>query len=337
MKSIFEMKRFLKSDQKDFIEALNIYSNNIEPNLRTDTREIIYWTDMYAKIFDDKFLTFGLFHNKRIIGFAQLAYFINEKIIFFDYLVIDKEYRKHNTFYQFIEDLREYLNIENMSFDYILAEVGAFQEDMQPSLSARNIIRLLKFIGFKVIKSNYYHPRLGILNYESELKSVLMMYTSADLKSIKKETFNLFIDTIYFKHYVRWYDAFLSEPEKQNYRNGVINLKTKLNKELTEKKTVEINGYHNAVESSTKNINTDIQPSKVAKIIASIVLLILFSIIFGIIHLYLKYKLGIDTTAQTYILIVSSIAVIFVISLLLEGRTKPISIIIQKIIGKLLD
>jgi len=332
MKYVYELKRFKQSDDKDFTKALTLYSANIEPRLRTDTREIIYWVDNYAKKFLDKFFVFGFYLNNEIIGFAELAYFIEEKLIFVDYIVIDKNYRRNNTFYEFVEQIKEYLTNVEIVFDFVIAEVGGFDEK-EPAVTTRSLIRLLKMSGFGVIKNNYWHPRLGKNNYESELLSILMLYTSNDLKTLKKDTYLLLLNTIYYKHYKRWYDIFLSESEQIEYTKNLLELISKTEYELRKKDIIEINGYPNSY-SSGSNINKFPKYTYLAKIVAVFALFVFFSVSFAIIHEIVKTKYGIDTTAQSYIVIASIIGVLFVISLFAERKTSSITNIIEKIINK---
>lgn len=333
MKTIYDLKKFRDSNDKDLSKALFIYSQNIETVLRTDTREIMYWLDEYNRVFKDRFYLLGFYLNDIIIGFAQLVNFVEEKIIFVDYIVINKEYRKNNTFYEFIEKIKEFIVGENIGFDYILGEVGHYDNNMQPSKNTRALIRLLKMTGFGIIKTNYYQPMLGKNNFESELLSVLMLYTAGEIQRIKKETFMFFINTIYFKHYKRWYDKFFDEQAQIEYSVGLKHLIDKIDSEVKRKKYIEINGYTNLFEARGKSP----EPRnflKVARIITTLLLFFGFSVLFGIVHVIAKTKFNIDITAQSYIMIASIITVLFILSLFYEGKTNSITAIIEKVVSK---
>ncbi|UAY53232.1 hypothetical protein [Ferruginibacter albus] len=331
---LYELKRFKNSNDGDLTKALNMYSQNIEPFLRTDTREIIYWLDKYPQKFNDQFIIFGLYLNNDLVGFAQIAYFIEQKIIFVDYIVILREFRKNNTFFEFVEEIRDYLVMKNFQFDYILAEVGGFDDNKEPTNATRNLIRLLKMTGFGVIKTNYYHPRLGKINYESELQSVLMLYTLNEIKTIKKETFFLFLDTIYFNHYKRWYDAFLDEKERAKYGSSLIKLKEKSEENLKKKDIIQINGYTN-IYTSTASTSGQKSYEKFAKMLAVVILFIILLVSFGIIHTIVKNKYGIDVNAQLYIVLVSTFSLLFILLFIRESKTKSITSIIESVINKM--
>lgn len=333
MKKSYDMRLYSKSNEKHLLQAINIYSQNIELNLRTDTREILYWIDNFNKDQKDKFFVCGFYENDRVIGFAQFAYFFSEKIICFDYLVIDKNHRQNNTYFQFINQLQEFLAEQEIVYDFIIAEVGGFLESKEPTIITRSIIRLLKMSGFKVIKSNYYHPKLSRMNFESELQSVLMLFTNSELQSIKKETYLLIVDTMYFKHYRRWYEPFLSESENRDYQNDLLNLKHKIVEELKDKKSIALNGYYVPTTNNPKSIIRR-KAYSIPLMLGYLTLFLFFLILFGSIHIFVKNKLNIDTSAQSYIVIASVIGVMFIISIIIEGKTKPISHLIQKLINK---
>ena len=50
----YTIKLFENSTSEDFIEALNIYLDEMPSELRTASNEIIYWIDNYNKSFEDK-------------------------------------------------------------------------------------------------------------------------------------------------------------------------------------------------------------------------------------------------------------------------------------------
>ncbi len=104
------------------MKALKLYSENIDPALRTDTKEIMHWLDKYNRKFEDSFYIVGLYLNDLLIGFSEIAYFLKEKLVIVDYLVIDKAFRKNNTFYQFIIEIEDFIRDENLEFNYIVAE-----------------------------------------------------------------------------------------------------------------------------------------------------------------------------------------------------------------------
>jgi hypothetical protein len=336
MASKYELKLFKKSGAKDLTKAIRIYINNIEPHLRTDTREILYWIDKYSIATEDKFLVFGFYFNDVLVGYAQLAFFKKEKLVFIDYLAIDKQYRGNHTFYEFINEIQQFIIDEGYEYQYAIAEIGLLERNKEPDLHIKTMIRLLKICGFGVIKTAYIHPMLGKSNFESKCESILMIMTQSNSKSIKTETYLFLLQTIYFRHYARWYKPFLDEIEFSDYNKELDILYQNSAQTLKRKKIIEINGYPGISNSGSSN-NPGKFNKNTIKNISFLLLFILFAIGFGAIHLLLKNKLGIDSTAQTYIIIVSAIGVLFVLSLVKESKDSSLSVVIEKILKKLID
>lgn len=332
MKASYELKRIKDSTDSNLTRALSIYSKNIEPILRTDTREIIHWLDNYCKQYKDKFYLLSLYLNNKIIGYAQLVYFEDECIVFVDYIVIDKDFRRNNTFYQFIEEIKNFLIDEELIFDYILGEVGYYNDQKNPTENTRNLIRLLKMSGFGVIKANYYQPMLGKNNYESELMSVLMIYTPNDLKKLKRDTFELIINTIYFKHYKRWYDKFMNESEQAKYVLGLNKLMSLMKEGLKRRDFIEINGYSHIYNSEPLPKESKLTHKLIIITGLVIVFLIVATIIgIGVIKLNKTYKL--DSVSLTFICISSMVLLMFLFNVFYKNKNQSISWIIEKMIG----
>lgn len=336
MASKYDLKFFKNSSSKDLIKAINIYVNNIDAILRTDTREILYWIDKYSNETEDKFLVFGFYFNDILVGYAQLAFFEKEKLIFIDYLAIDEQYRKNHTFYEFIHELQQYILIQHYEYQYVIAEIGLLNHEKEPDINTKSMIRLLKICGFGVIKTVYVHPMLGKTNYESKNESILMIMTQNNIKSIKSETYLFILKTIYFKHYARWYKPFLDDIEFSKYNNDLTVLYKNSEQLLRKKDFVEINGY--PMQYNSTNINQPkIINKNLIKNISFFILFVFFAIGFGAIHLLLKNKYEIDSNAQTYIIIVSTISVLFVLSIIKERKENSLSEIIEKFLKKVLD
>ncbi len=334
MKSTYELVKFRNSKDPEFLKALKLYSEHIEAVYRTDSKEIMYWAENYNKKYNDSFFALGFYLNNILIGFSELAYFIEERIVVVDYLVIDKNYRKNNTFYEFINHIEEFLSKENIVLDYILCEVGCYFENAEPPESSRSLIRLLKISGFGVIKSKYFVPRLGLTNYESEMIAVLMIYTHDKIKQIKTDTFLTIVNTIYFKYYFRWYKIFLKDEEIDKYRSLLETLLLKVKKNLGNKDIIEINGYNNILSPNTGDFRVS-KFKKGVKLITFIILTIICLLGIGSLAFYIQKNFGIDINSQTSIFTLSLILVILISSLIFENKSNFFSNLLEKFIDKL--
>lgn len=333
MKTFYELKWFNNSKNPELLKALKLYVENIEPAFRTDTKEIIYWIDNYSVIFDDRFFILGFYKDGFLIGFSELAYFTEERILVVDYLVIDEQFRKNNTFYEFLNKIEEFIFNQNLTPNYIVAEVGCYFEGEEPPENSRNLIRLLKMSRFGVIKAKYYVPRLGINNFESEMIAVLMLYNTGDIKYLKKETFLMIVSTIYFKYYKRWYDVFMNDSQKKNYLVMLNLLVDKVHNNLKKNDKIEINGYSNLWNA--KQVDTKlIRYSKSIRLFTLLLITIICFVGIGSLTLYIQKKFGIDINSQSSVFTLSLIIVLFISSLLFEKKSNFFSNLLENIIDK---
>lgn len=327
----YSLHRYTSSKDSDLIKGLNIYSKNIEPTIRTNTSEILFWLDEYNKLFSDFFFVFGFYQNKKLIGFTQVALFKEEGILVIDYMVIDEPFRGNNTFFEFTSQVRKYFI--NYAFNYVIAEIVYNNEGPEPSEKSKNLIRLLKIAHFKVIKAPYYQPMLGVTNFESEMKAVLMIYNVGDHDRIKKETYNMIVNTIYYKHYLRWYDKFLIDQNKINYINALGRLFAKIQSEIEDKSFIELNGHHHLPTESP------VIPKKTLNkfLVASLVILLFLILFSGLIllHLFLKNKLNIESNVQIAILVASVVGCLVFLAFLFKRDENIINRLIDKILDKL--
>jgi hypothetical protein len=329
MQSVYELKRIKSSSDKSLGKALNIYSQNIDPLIRTDTREILYWLDNYNTWFNDRFYLVALYLNDKVIGYGQFVYFQEEKIVFIDYLAIEKNSRKNNTFYEFIEKIKDFFIEEHIEYNYIVTEVGYYKQTKEPTEVAKNLIRLLKMTGFGVIKMPYFQPMLGKMNYETEVGAVLMIYTSNDLKTLKMKTFLLLIDTIYYKHYKRWYDKFLDEKSHAEYVSRLRELKQKIELSARKKLEVEINGYANLFPTS-QSITSSSNYVRTAKVLGVFIVFILLSIGIGSIVLFLKKKYELDADAIKFIALCSLVIIFLLSTIFYKSKNEFLSGVIER-------
>lgn len=216
---------FEDSKSEGFVEALNIYLNEMPSELRTSSNEIIYWGDNYNKSFDDTLLVFGFYERDRVIGFAQFLYFKQECFITIDYLVISANYRGNHSFQMIIALLQDFLKEYKYEFNFIVTEVN---------LKNKALLELLKMNGFGEIQSQYFQPSLGINNHESLIEAKLLYFPAFEDKTIKKETYEMIINTLYHKHYIRWYSAFLVDTDLEIYKAMIKNLKIKILENLND-------------------------------------------------------------------------------------------------------
>jgi hypothetical protein len=275
IKTNFELKVFTSPKDKDFIEALRIYKNNTAPNIRTNTNEITYWLEHYNKSFKNKKLyILGFYLDDKVIGYAEMIYIKKTKILVIDYLTIDKVYRRNGSFYPFVNHIQRLIENESIQIDYVLTEICSLKENNEPEDESKYLIRLLKMEGFNIIKAPYKQPYLGIDNYESLLNAQLMVWSTLKPNTLQKATYMSFIYSIFYEHYLSWYESFLGQKEFNEYKKQLDLLYNEIEKGI-KKNIVEVNGYN--LENHSKGAppipNSTIDLRAVLGLISLIILL----------------------------------------------------------------
>ncbi|HLA58247.1 MAG TPA: hypothetical protein VK622_05785 [Puia sp.] len=328
--SVYELRRIKNSTDRSLREALKIYFQNVDPLIRTNTNEIIHWLDRYNEKFQDRFYIVALHLNDSMIGYGQFTYFKEEKLVFIDYMAIEKNSRKNNTFYEFVDKVKDFFINEDVEYNYIVTEVGYYKDGKELTEVGRNLIRLLKMTGFGVIKMNYFQPMLGKKNYETEIGGVLMIYTENGSKTLKLETFLQIIDTIYYKNYKRWYDDFLNEQEQLEYGSRLLELRERIRLFAKKKPEIEINGYVHLTP-----VNLAPTPSsnyiRLAKVLSVFIIFTILSVGIGGLVLWLRKKYNIDGSYISFISVCSLVIIIFISRVFYKNKNESISGVIEKI------
>jgi len=224
----YRIKRITNTKSRDYLSALDIYLKYTAPAIRTNSNQMTYWTEQSKKDKERQMHILALFLNDEIIGFCQFAYFSMQKLIFIDYMTIDKKYRRFSAFFQFVDLVQEYIEQKIFEYDYIITEVAYLSANKEISNESKSLMRLLKMAGLGIINCNYYQPQLDNHNYESNMEAKLLLYSKNDLHEIKKETYLFIIRTIYFNHYVKWYEPFQNNKEQKDYYKHITQLYKKI-------------------------------------------------------------------------------------------------------------
>ncbi len=332
--TVYKLKRINSSTDKDYPRALKIYLDNIDYNVITNTNEITHCIDSYNKLYPDaEFTVVGFYMNKVLIGFSQFIYFKKEKFMFIDYLVIEKIYRKNNTFYEFLAKIREYIDSVNYDLRYIVGEISlqGASEEKEYSPNTRNLIRLLKMNNFGTIEAPYYQPMLGVNNYESYLKAILMLYPVDEYRIIKKETFLMILKTVYFKHYENWYKLFLNDAEIREYSMHIHDLFREISEKIKSSTSIDLQSYNELMNEKTVNI-----PKKVPKkILYFLIGLILLTVLLSVVSFSLKSILKMDYKDQSSFLIFVSLTYLVILSFLSNKASTLLNKVVEKVIEKI--
>jgi hypothetical protein len=239
--SSYQLKRFSNSKEPDFAAALLIYVRYTPPSIRSDSREIAYWLDQHSDGFSDSFYVFGFYWNKKLVGYAQAAYFPGESLYFIEYLTIDPKHRRNNVFFEMVEQVRDFLEEAHPDYRYGVTEVMNEPGQDRPSEAKKTLIRLLKFVGFRVIHAPYFQPRLMMNDIESELSGALMIYCPTPLDAIRSETYLSILRTVYYENYLRWKGE--NPAVTEDYKRHLDHLYRTVQAEVQKATSLVVDGY----------------------------------------------------------------------------------------------
>src|ERR1043165_547635 len=144
----YRLKRFKSSKDPDFASALLLYVRNTPPSVRAGSNEITYWVDNFSRTFDDDFYVFGFYRNRRLVGYAQAAYFRSDRVFALDYIAVDEKNRANGVFHEFVDEVREFMETEHPEYRYGVAEIIRPRGD-KTSDDKELLIRLFKQQGFR--------------------------------------------------------------------------------------------------------------------------------------------------------------------------------------------
>ena len=294
----YKIRHIRNEQDKDIEYLLKLYADNIDPSIKTNPNEILYWLNHFEeREGNDTFWILALYMNKKPIGFCQAAHFYTHKILFIDYCVIDPDFRGR-AFSEYVYLIRDFFVDIGIDINYYVAEIAYYSRNNSPSPNALRLIRLLKMSGFKVIKAPYAQPELGLDNFESEMKATLMIYVTGknnDCPTLKKDTYIDIVRTVFYNHYIKWYDAFMTNNEKSIYHKKIEKLFDTIKKETNKKEFVQLNGEPYLFELSEQKPPEASNKKTILVFVVS--LLILYFAISGL-GLLLENQLNITTEAQ---------------------------------------
>jgi hypothetical protein len=246
--SSYMLRQFKSSRDSDFVNALHMYARSVHPGLKTNTNEITFWIDNYSRRFPDKFYVVGFYSGQRLVGYAEFLYIIEQKLMVFDYLVIDKLFRKNNVFFEFVDHLKHFIETEGLDLNYVVAEVGYLTRTKEPSDYTQLLVRLLKFEGGGVVKAPYYQPKLGLYNHESEMAAALVVFAYDRIEEISRETYLSIVESVYFKYYSRWYSIY--EDTAADYVAHLHALFSRIEMETKNMKQIKLNGFKSTFQET---------------------------------------------------------------------------------------
>jgi len=237
---VFTIRSFKSAKDRDFLNAIQIYDANTHPQIKTDSREIAHWIQHGAKRSDGKFYVCGLYVSGILVGFVEFIYLRQERLLHFDYFIIESSRRTFGAFYTFADEMRAFFEEEQIEWDFITAEVAHLDEVNDVSKYAQRLIRLFHQVGFCEAVMEYQQPLLGIEHPDTAVKATLLILPRVEMESISRTRLLELVSAIYRKHYGEWYSIY-KDTEAQ-YRNHTDQLFADLKLQLANKPEIQLRG-----------------------------------------------------------------------------------------------
>jgi hypothetical protein len=169
---------------------------------------------------------------------VEFIYLKDERLIHFDYFIIDPERRSAGAFHIFAEQMREFFLEEGLEWDFITAEVSHLDSLNGVSRQAQGLIRLFRQVGFYEALVNYKQPLLGLEHPDTAIQATLLVLPRVEMDAISRSRFLELISAIYRKHYAEWYSIYTDTAHE--YKRKVDELFVELEGELARQKVVTL-------------------------------------------------------------------------------------------------
>jgi hypothetical protein len=237
---IYTIRSFRSSKDPDFPKALRIYDAQTHPQLKTDSREIAHWLDNSRSRNEGKFYVCGLYTADKLVGYVEFIYLPKERLIHFDYFIIDPAQRTAGAFYTFSDQMRIFFEKEKFDWDFVTAEVAEMDSVNGISRYAQRLIRIFRQIGFSEVLAEYEQPLLGIDHPDTAMSAKLVILPRVEMESLSKTRYLELVSAIYRKHYGEWYAIY---PETAAaYQKSLDVIFAAAQQRLKDKKDIQLRG-----------------------------------------------------------------------------------------------
>jgi hypothetical protein len=228
------------SNPKQLAGYLKIYLENIAPENRTDTNELIGFLE--TPLNDRRIIYFGLKYAGVPCGFASLMFYPREAIAIADHVAIDARVRGIGAFFALVDQISNYLDEVGIVPDYVVAEIMRRSQSLQGEINPIHLIRLLRVIGFRVLKIPYVAPHSGITEHADRYQSALMVIPRQPINDIPAEACKSLVELIYYGHYLKWYTRVWPPAETAAYKTALDKCFEAVKRQIAATPFVRLNG-----------------------------------------------------------------------------------------------
>jgi hypothetical protein len=151
----------------------------------------------------------------------------------------------YGAFFSFCELIAEYLERTRHTYNYLLVEIVLSDEPIVSGSTALTLIRLTRFIGFRLVNLPYYAPDPLIIRNKESCRAALMMFGQPQRTKIEADELIAILRIVYFRHYGDWYRRIMKVEEFQDYERAITKSFDQMSSFIRAEKIVKINGMRN--------------------------------------------------------------------------------------------
>jgi hypothetical protein len=229
----YGIKQFKSTRDKGYHEALSIYTRTTPADIRTNTNEISDYLDNPDESQSERLMYFfALLFNSKIVGFAELAYLCEMKIVVIDYIALELHYKKNSIFYPFLNLILDYIAADKRDIVYTITEISIRNQGNDTDQESAFFKKMLSTEDFYIIDAPYYQPYLGN-NTETNFKCELLIKMPAPTKHMASQTYSKIIQALYCSHYFLWYRRYLDAQEIERYKEHLNEQMRKIDTDIS--------------------------------------------------------------------------------------------------------
>lgn len=245
LKSKFSVVVFEWADARspELADYLHIYLQNLTPDHRTKTNELL---DFLANPFpNQQIIYFGLKYRGKPCGMATLMVYPEVQLGVIDHIAISPTARGFGAFSAFCENIADYVERAEFSLNYLVAEVILGDHLATTGIGAAALIRLCKFVGFRLAHIPYYAPDTSLVSDRGSCRAALMILPQPDREKLMSAEVSTILHTIFFDHYAAWHKRVMLADEYSRYERAMRKEYEHLSQVVERAKTITINGMRN--------------------------------------------------------------------------------------------
>lgn len=237
---VFDRRR-ARSDR--LAEFLSIYVQHFGPEHRTPTNELVEF--LLSPVKGQSIFYFGLTYDGKPCGFATFMHYPDGPIGVIDHLVVAPNLRGFGGFFMFCDLIAKYLEEKRIPIDHLVSEVTLSHPSSTPTIRPAILVRMMRLVGFKAVRSAYWAPDPAILEDVDSCRAALLLASQPERDDLPASEFARIVELIYRTHYGLWYERTMTKEKYERYRQVSEKLLLKIQSSVAKEKRVVLNGMKN--------------------------------------------------------------------------------------------